>query len=69
MSLDDPVTGAKGKTKVMKISGEPNDWKPTQREKDVVTCVGVPLSTVRERIHLSRLSQVHRARPGNDVGH
>ena len=40
MSLDDPVTGAKGKTKVMKISGEPNDWKPTQREKDVVTCGG-----------------------------
>ena len=60
MSLDDPVAGTKGKTKVMKITQEPGDWRPTERETREVHAGGVPLPFVKEFLYLGSIRSTDR---------
>ena len=60
MSLDNPLDGTKGKTKVMKITQEPNDWQPTQREMDEMKVGGVPLPFVKEFLYLGSIRSTDR---------
>ena len=63
MSLDNPVAGTEGKTKVMKIKQEPDDWQPTQREKDTVKVGGVSLPFVKQFLYLGSIRSM-----GRDLG-
>ena len=60
MSLDNPATGAKGKTKMMKVTGEPGDWEATEREKREVTCGGVEMPFVDKFLYLGCLRSTER---------
>ena len=60
MSLDNPATGAKGKTKAMKVNATPGEWEPTQAEKDAVTAGGIRIPFVDKFIYLGSVRTPER---------